>query len=58
MRRQNGKLDLERKISECLAATDDAKKQTLADNVVAEIRNLRKQTRHSLLLQRTDPNRR
>lgn len=36
-------LDLERKISECLAATDDAKKQTLADNVVAEIRNLRKQ---------------
>ena len=36
-------LDLERKISECLTATDDAKKQTLADNVVAEISNLRKQ---------------
>ena len=36
-------LDLERKITECLTAPDDAKKQSLADNVVTEIRNLRKQ---------------
>ncbi len=35
-------LDLERKIAEYLAALDDGKKQSLADNIVAEIRDLRK----------------